>query len=397
MNDKTINHRDTETQRKSRREKSFLSLLPALLALTLPLPICSGARAQDAPPAPVVSVFELAARDFPYRLEFVGRVEGTQGVQVRAQTDGILLARRYSEGSWVNKGDVLFELDDSAHRSRFKLAQARQRQAEAAKVRAERNYARAVELKKLNSISEKEYDAAYAAHVSAEAEVSGAKAALENARIELEKTRIRAPIGGYADMARLQEGALVVAQSPEEGLLTTINDTRKVQVIFHVPAARVRTLQQLARQEIGVFREPVVVSILTDGDIPYPHQGVLRFGSGVVNPESGSMISRAEFPNPDSELAVGQLVRVRLAPLVFPQSLMLPQSAVFYAQGAATVAVVDGEGAVSFVPLRARGPFNGQFLLDAAGELKAGMRVVVEGVNKIGPGMRVRTTPFPAG
>jgi membrane fusion protein (multidrug efflux system) len=346
------------------------------------------------PPLPVVNVVHLTPQNFIYSQEFSGRVEGAQSVQVRAQVNGALRARRYHEGAWVKKGDLLFEIDDAEYSARFKMAEAQRQQANAAKIKAARNFERATELKRLDSISEREFDTAESGWFSAQAELTSADAALSSVRLELEKTRVRAPISGYADMALIQEGALVNAASPDDSLLTSIHNTREVRVVFHVPAARVRALQTLVQQGVARYREPVEASLLLDDDVPYAHKGQLRFGSGVIDPVSGNMASRAEFPNRDGMLASGQLVRIRLDALEFPEALMLPQAAVQYLQGGAFAAVVDAGDKVDFVPLAAQGPFNGYFLLKASDTLKAGSRVIVEGINKVGPGARVEARAY---
>jgi membrane fusion protein (multidrug efflux system) len=354
------------------------------------------AVAREAPPLPVVGVIELKSQTFIYDQEFPGRVEGAQSVQVRAQVDGFLLERRYREGAWVEKGDLLFEIDDTEFRARFKLAEARREQAKAVEDKARRNFDRATELKKLDSLSEREFDTAEGAWLSAQAERAAADAALSSARLELEKTRVRAPISGYADMAFIQEGALVRAMSGADSLLTRINNTRDVRVMFQVPAARVRALQQLVLQKLARYREPVEATLLLDGDLPYDHKGALRFGSGVIDPASGNMTARAEFPNREGGLSAGQLVRIRLAALEFPDALMLPQSAVQYLRGGPVAAVVDGAGQVDFAPLSAAGPFNGHFLLEPSDKFKAGAWVIVDGLNKVRPGARVDARPYRA-
>jgi membrane fusion protein (multidrug efflux system) len=339
----------------------------------------------------VVSVLELQPRDFTYTQEFAGRVEGAQNVQVRAQTDGVLLSRHYREGAWVNKGDLLFKIDDAEYLAQFERADAALKQARATLVNAERNYQRAGELKKLDSISDREHDMAESAWVSAGAALTGAEAAVNSARLKLGQTRVRAPISGYADMARIQEGSLVAAMSPQDSLLTSIGNTRDVRVLFHVPAARVRALQRLADQKLAVFKDPVDATIVTEDGLEYPHKGRMSFGSGVVSRDSGSMAARADFPNSEGQLATGQLVHIRLEALEFQQALLLPQSAVQYLQNGPVVALVNADGKVEFAPLRAQGPFNGYFVLAPSDKLKAGVRVIVEGANKVRPEMPVTT------
>ncbi|GHU25920.1 MexX family efflux pump subunit [Betaproteobacteria bacterium] len=350
--------------------------------------------AQEGAGGVVVSVLELQTRDFTYTQEFAGRVEGVQNVQVRVQADGVLLSRHYREGAWVNKGDLLFRIDDAEYRAQFERADAVLKQARATRVNAERNYERAKELKKLDSISEREYDMAESAWVAAGAELAGAEAAVNSARLKLGQTQVRAPISGYADMARIQEGSLVAAQSQQDSLLTSISNTRDVRVLFHVPAARVRALQNLSEQKLAVFKDPVQAVVVTEDGLEYPHKGRMSFGSGVVSRDSGSMAARAVFPNREGRLAAGQLVRIRLDALEFKQALLVPQSAVQYLQNGPVVAIVNAGGKVEFAPLQAQGPFNGYFVLTASDKLKAGVKLIVEGVNKVRPDMPVTTKPY---
>ena len=373
----------------------FISLLTALL-LSMPCMTASADNTTDptqAPPTPV-SVITLREENFIYTQEFAGIVEALQSVQIRAQVDGILKKRHYEEGQWVEKDTLLFSIDDAEYATQAEMAAAQVRQSEASYANAVQEYRRAANLQEKNSISPREYDTAVARHAQARASLAETKAALNNAHLKLEKTKIRAPISGYTDMAYIQNGSLIVAASQTDSLLTKVNNTQSMRVLFHVPGVRVRAINRLLEEGKAVVGDVIPAELFEDMGVPYAHTGRLVFGSGVINPQTGTMTSWAEFPNPDSILLPGQIVRIRLSILEFPNALVLPQSAVQQGADGSFVAIVTDDNTVDFAPVAVSGPYGNSFLLTPSEHIKAGSRVIIEGGNKIRSGMPVEARPY---
>jgi membrane fusion protein (multidrug efflux system) len=371
----------------------------AIILLTMIFLALSGAAAgagKAAGQRTQVSVLTLREENFAYVQDFAGIVEGAQSVQIRAQVDGILKARHYREGAWVEKGALLFEIDDAEYATQVEMAEARLRQAEASFANAAQEQRRANTLKEKNSISPKEYDSAVTQHALAGAALAEARARLSGARLRLDKTKIRAPISGYADMALIQNGSLIAASSPTDSLLTKLTNTREVRVLFHVPGVRVRAINRLINEGKAVVRDLIPAELFEDAGARYAHEGRLVFGSGATNPRTGTMTAWAEFPNPDGELSAGQIVRIRLSILEFTNALMLPQAAVQQGADGPFVALVTEGGTAAFAPVVVTGPYGSDFLLTPSEQVKAGSRVIIEGANKVRGGMPVEAKPYDA-
>lgn len=368
--------------------------LLALYGLCALAPGAARAAEADGTPQTRVSVLELQEEDFVYVQEFAAVVEGVESVQVRAQVDGMLKARHYREGAWVEKGTLLFEIDDAEYATQVEMAQAQLQQAEAAFANALRELRRADTLKAKNAVSPKEYDAVATQHALDKAALAEARANLNSALLRLEKTKIRAPISGYADMALQPDGSLISASSSSGSLLTEMTNTRKVRVLFHVPGVRVRAINRLIGEGRAVARESITAELFEDAGVRYPHQGRLIFGSGSTNPQTGTRTAWAEFPNPDGALSAGQIVRIRLDVLEFPKALMLPQSAVQQGADGPFVALAAEDGTAAFAPVTVSGPYGSDFLVTPSEQVHAGTRVIIEGVNKVRGGMPVEAQPY---
>jgi len=331
-------------------------------------------------------VERIMRRDIPYTQTFVGHVEGQHSAEVHAQVSGILQKRVYKEGESVAKGQVLFEIDPAPYQAQVDQALGRVNSVRARLANAQRDMERAIPLARRNSISQREKDMVQAAFDAARAEMEEAQAALRAARIQLDLTRVRAPIAGFASMALRTEGSLITAGAPNS-LLTTVNNMDTVQVVFSVSDSLVRRIKGHLNRNRATMGKTVAATLVIDGDHPYPHEGTLAFGNPVINRDTGSMIGKALFPNPDRELLPGQVVRLNLHLMTFRNALAVPQHAVLQTDQGSMVAVVDEEDRVSFRPISVAAILDREFLIDTG--LTGNERVVVEGVNKIAPGMKV--------
>lgn len=354
----------------------------------------TGCRTEDAGkegaaperPAPQVLVQRIAAQDIPLTRTFVGHVEGLNSAEVRAQVSGILKKRLFRDGESVRAGQVLFEIDPAPYQAVADQAASRVASIRSRLANAKRDLDRAVPLAERKSISQRDRDAVQTEYESARAGLAEAEAALRSALIDLDLTKVKAPIAGFASMALRTEGSLVTAGSPES-LLTTIYGMDSVQVVFSVSDAQVRKIKRVVAGGRAVMNRTVPARLTIDAGLDYAHEGAMVFGNPVISRETGCMLAKANFPNPDKELLPGQVVRITLDLLTFKDVIAVPEHAVLQGRdGVAVIVVGDGDIA-SFRPIEVLARVDRSVLIGSG--LEAGERIIVEGVNKVGPGMRV--------
>jgi membrane fusion protein (multidrug efflux system) len=322
--------------------------------------------------------------------EFVGSVEASRSVQVRAQVEGVIVERPFTEGRGVRPGEVLYRIDPTTYDAAWRSARARLADAEARVANAEQNLARLTPLLADNAISRQDFDNAEAQAKQARAAVEDARAAVDRARKDLDDTYVRAELAGRVGKTNLELGARVRGS---DDVLTTIDVLDPVYVTFS-PSG-----QQLA----GWRRDPrssrllspgggaKVQAILPDGST-LPVQGRLDFIDPVLNPATGAQQFRASFSNSERMLLPGQFVRVRLLGLVRDSAILVPQRAVLQQLGRQMVFVVGPGDTVQARDVQATGWAGDQWLIERG--LTAGDRVVVDGVQKIGPGRPVHPVPL---
>lgn len=340
----------------------------------------------SARPAPPVLVQKVTPADIALQRTVVGHVEGMHSAEVRAQVSGILEKRLYHEGQKVKAGDVLFEIDPSSYQTVVDQAAGRVASIRAKLANAKRDLDRALPLSKRNSISQRDLDAVQTEYESSLAGLAEAEAALHAARINLDLTRVKAPIDGFASMARCNVGSLITAGS-SESLLTTIHDIDTIQVIFSVSDTQVRRIQRYLADGSAVIKKTIPARLVIDSGHPYPYQGSMIFGNPVISRETGCMIAKASFPNPDKALLPGQVVRVTLDLLTFTNALAVPEQAVLQGRDGAMVIVVAKDNTTRFQPIEVLARVDRSVLV--ASGLKGNERIIVEGVRKVGPGMKV--------
>jgi len=337
-------------------------------------------------PAPPVLVLPIASRDIVLTPTFVGHVEGLNSAEVRAQVNGILKKRLFQDGQSVKAGQVLFEIDPAPYQAKADQAASRVASVRARLNNAKRDLDRAVPLAARKSISQRDRDQVQTEYESARAELAEAEAVLRSARIDLDLTKVEAPIAGFASMALHNEGTLITAGSPQS-LLTTVYVMDPVQVVFSVSDTQVRKIRGFLESGRAILHAPITARLSIDADREYAHKGTMTFGNPVISRETGCMISKAVFPNPDKTLLPGQVVRISLDFLTFKDAIAVPDYAVLQGRDGATVVVVGDGDITSFRPIEVLARV-GRDVLVASG-LEAGERIIVEGVNKVGPGMRV--------
>lgn len=362
--------------------------LPAL-SLTLLLTACGG----GAPPpaagaAPEAGVITLQPRPVNLTTELPGRTSAYRIAEVRPQVEGIVLKRLFTEGSEVRAGQSLYEIDASTYRANLLRAEASLASAEAqlnaAKLLAERYGP----LHDRGVVSKQDYDNAVAASKSAEAAVAAAKAAIETARIDLGYTQVRSPISGRIGRSLVTEGALVTRNQDQP--LATIAQLDPIYVDVTQSSAELLRLQRdLAegRLQRDAAQNARVTLTLEDGS-PYPHAGSLQFSEVTVEASTGSVLLRAQFPNPDRLLLPGMFVRAQLSRGSANEALLVPQAAVQRnARGQPTVLVVDAENKLSERVIELGPTVGNEWLV--TGGLTAGERIVVDGLQKVRAGITV--------
>lgn len=338
------------------------------------------------PPA-VVAVVDAASRDVAVNYEYVAQTAGYREVEVRARVTGILQRRNYNEGAAVRKGDSLFTIDPEPFRVALARAEADLAVAEARLAQAKREVARLKPVIEARAVSQKEYDDAASAGQVAEAEVMSARARVSEAKLNLEYTRVESPIAGTASRAVVSEGTLVSGPSV---LLTTVTQTDPMYVIFGIPDREHLALRRdveagrLKLPPNGRFKAAVKRA---DGTM-YDQTGSLNFTDVRVNAQTGTSEARAELPNAAGALRAGEFVRVVLSGAVRPGAIVLPQRAVLEGPQGKFVYTVNAENRAEPRPVEV-GEWVGDGWVINAG-VKAGERVIVDGVMKIGPGAPVQ-------
>ena len=362
-----------------------------------------------APPgaSPDVEVVQVEQKDVPIYGEWIGTLDGFTNADVRAQVAGYLLRQGYQEGAFVKKGQLLFEIDPRPFQAALdqaegQLAQARAALANAQAVqgRTELDVNRYTPLAKEQAASQQDLDnaiqnnmAAKATVATAEAQIKTAEAAVETTKINLDFTRLVAPIDGIAGQAQLQVGALV---NPNSGPVTSVSTVDPIKVYFTVSEREyldwnkrfpTETTRQAADKNLRLEL------ILADGST-YPHDGTFYFADRQVNQSTGAIRIAALFPNPGNILRPGGYGKVRTAVRVQKDALLVPQRSVSELQGGYQVAIVDGENKVSIRTVKVGDRVGTEWIV--AEGLKQGERVVVEGAQKVRPGMQVNPKPFAA-
>lgn len=373
------------------RTARVVLLSSVLLPLTL-LTACGGGdggaqQAGQGMPAPEVTVVTLQPQPITLQRELPGRVNPHLVAEVRPQVGGIVAKRLFEEGSLVEEGSVLYQLDDAAYRADVASAQAAVNRAQAvlkaARLTAERN----ADLLTRGLISREANDNAVSALGTAEADVGVARAALQSSRIRLGYASIVAPISGRIGKSSVTQGALVTAN--QETPLATINAVDPVFVDLTQSSSELLAL----RRDIdsGSLQQPeaVAVEILLEDGARYPQAATLAFTDATVNPETDSYLLRALAPNPDGLLMPGMYVRARIVTGQRENGLLVPQQGVSHnARGEPQAMLVGADGNVEQRVIQVGGTLGDQWIVE--GGLVAGDRVIVEGLQKIRPGSPAR-------
>jgi membrane fusion protein (multidrug efflux system) len=337
-------------------------------------------------PAPEVSVVTVKPRKVADHVELVGEVQAYRTVQVRAQVSGVIVERPFREGSEVHPNDVLYRIDPVTYQADYQAAQAQVADAEARLANAETNAGRLRPLLADNAVSKQEVDNAESAVKQAQASLNAARAAVDRARKSFNETVVRAEIAGRVGRAHLDVGTRVTGPSD---VLTTIDVLDPIYVSFRPSSQQQLTWRRdpETRRAVASGGSARVQVSFTDGTT-FPTLGRIGYVDPVVDPATGTQEYRAQFDNPDHVLLPGQFVRVQVLGLLRDSAIVVPQRAVQQQLGRQSVFVVGKGDTVTAREVKGAG-WSGEGWLIESG-LKPGDRVVVDGVQKIGPGMVVR-------
>ncbi|GAB3313163.1 efflux RND transporter periplasmic adaptor subunit [Haliea atlantica] len=366
------------------------SILPLSMAMVLLLAGCDDRpkRAETAPP-PEVGVVELQPQRVVLPMEMPGRITAFRVAEVRPQVSGILQERLFRQGAQVKEGEVLYRIDRNRYLAAYQRTEADLERARAELRQAQREWTRTSRMFEKNAVSERERDQALSALEFAQANVASARAAAETARIELDYTEVKAPIGGSTGPTLYTVGALVTASQAQP--LTRIVQLDPIYVDIQMPVEKLSGIRRsLAAAETSAENpDQREVELLREGDRIYPHRGRLDVADVTVDRGTSAVVLRAVVPNPDGELLPGMYVRVRLREAVQENAILAPQQGVTRdSQGGATALVVNDEDQVVQRQLEAARAIGGFWLVEKG--LEPGDRLIVSGLQKVKPGAAVK-------
>lgn len=368
--------------------RSHVFVIATTMVISL-LTACGNKQAaSSAAPAPMeVGVVKVSASDVPLWVELPGRTAAYRKAEVRPQVSGIIERRLFTEGAEIKAGTQLYQIDKATYQAAYATAQAELVKAEANLSAASAREQRYKNLITTNAVSRQDYDDTLATSNQARASVAAAKAALETARIQLQYTRVNAPIDGVIGMSSVTEGALVSAGQAQ--VLATIQQLDPIYVDVSQSVEQLLQLRRQMMQGSVAVAESVKVKLLLNDGTPYEHQGTLQFSEVGVNETTGSVTLRAMFPNPDRLLLPGMFVRTTMEEGVRTNAILAPQRGIARDRsGNATALVVNADNVVELRQVKIGRAVEDQWLvLDGLAE---GDQVIVEGLQKVKPDASVR-------
>ena len=364
------------------------SLLPIFIMSATLLSACDEQNTRQGHiPEPQVTVHIVKTAPLAVTTELPGRTSAFRVAQVRPQVSGIILQRHFTEGSDVEAGQSLYQIDPATYQADYDSAKAELGKSEAAAQIAHLTVKRYMPLVGTKYISQQEYDQAIADARQADAVVVAAKASVESARINLAYTKVTSPIGGRIGKSNVTEGALVTNGQTTE--LATVQQLDPIYVDVTQSSSDFMRLKQSVEQG-NLQKENTAsnVELLMENGQPYPLKGTLQFSDVTVDESTGSITLRAVFPNPQHTLLPGMFVRARIDEGVQPDAMLVPQQGVTRTpRGDATVMVVNNDSTVETRNVTATQAIGDQWLISEG--LKTGEKVIVSGLQKAHPGAKV--------
>ena len=356
-------------------------------------PIHAYAQESGETPPPVVGVLKIKAQPVPVTNELPGRVAATRISEVRARVSGILQERVFEQGSLVRQGDVLYRIDPKLFQVRVASAKAALQKAKAVQANAKQQLERQRLLRARHVASAVDFDTASVNLAQADADVATQQAALDEAQINLDYTQIRAPITGIIGGALATEGTLVTAEGASN--LALIQQIDPVYADFTQSAQDLLALKRAVSE--GKLQDPAPgqasVELVFDGGKTYSRRGKLLFSNANVDPNTGQVTLRAEFPNPDGDLLPGMYVRIRIEQAVQKSGITIPQRAVTRdTEGNAQIFAVASDQTAQVRKITLGASIGSEWIVLSG--LKDGETIVVDGIQKVTPGGKLVAEPW---
>jgi membrane fusion protein (multidrug efflux system) len=337
--------------------------------------------------APVVTVTPVIQKTVPKYAEYVGQTESPVSVEIRARVEGFIQEIAFTEGNQVKEGDLLFVIDPKPYEEKLARAKGRVAEAEANRLKVHQDVERFRPLAKIQAIAQRDFDNAVALEKQAQAMLDAAQAELRSAELNLSYATMRSPVNGRIGSTDVRVGTLV--GRGESTLLATISNTDHMWVSFGI--SEVEYLQYTRRrlEDPEKKQEYKIELVLADGSI-HPHPGKVNFADRAIDPKTGTLRVRVEFPNPQDVLRPGQFARVRVLLEERPNAMVVPAVSVQSIQGTFSVMVVDSNHKVSFRPVKPGLKFGEAWVIEEG--VKPGDLVIVGGLQRVRDGMTVQPT-----
>ncbi len=364
-----------------------------IIAAIFGLSACEKKTVQtEPPPPPEVLVTQVVKADVPIVGEWVGTLNGSENADIRARVTGYLQKKAYQEGSYVKEGDLLFEIDPRPFEAALAEAKSQLAQAEAIQLATEADFERSQELFNKKVISVQEFENKRQLNKANVAKVGALEAAVQTAQLNLDYTKITAPVDGIAGLAQAQIGDLVGTGS--ETPLTTVSKIDPIRLYFPLSEKDYKqhaSALKEAMQRPDSERKKAIEMVFADGTV-YPQKGKFSFVDRQVDPTTGTILIAANFPNPEHTLRPGQFAKARASIDEISGALLVPERALVEQQGSYQIGVLGEDNKAEIRPIKIGPRFNRRVVVTEG--LKEGEKVIVEGVQKVRPGMTLLAKPY---
>src|ERR1041385_2439204 len=371
---------------KFTNSKQLVSTSLGLGAIVIGMTACGPKNVSSKQPLPTVTVAPVEQREIVERDEFTGRIEPVEAVEIRPRVSGYVQEVKFQSGQLVKKGDVLFQIHPRRHQATFEQRQAEFAQAKVRLDNARREAERTPQLLANKAISIEESDARESRYQEAKSALLAAQAALDSARLDLEYTQVRAPIDGRVSRALLTEGNYVSGVAGSTSLLTTIVSVDPIYVHADFDENSLLKFNALAQANKlatnGAGKIPVQLQLADEQD--FPHRGYIESFDNHLDPNTGSILLRAVFPNPDGRIVPGLFARIRVPLSERHPALLVEERAIGTDQAQKFVLTLTPTNTVEYRSVQL-GPMIGGKRVVRAG-LNAGDKIVVNGLQRVRPG-----------
>jgi multidrug efflux system membrane fusion protein len=368
----------------------FIAATALASALAFTLNGCHREAAQAAPPPPVVTVAPVLQQEVTEWEEFTGRTDAVESVEVRPRVSGHIEEVRFQSGQLVKKGEVLFVVDPRTYQAEYDQRAADVEQAKVRLANAERDATRASKLLKGDAISSESADSTESQFQEAKAALDSAKAVMESAKLNLDFTQVRSPINGRVSRALLTVGNYVSGTAGAASLLTTIVSVDPIYVYADVDENSLLKFNQLAPQGQGIggsgdLKVPVELALANEEG--YPHRGVIESFDNRVDPNTGTIVLRAIFSNPDGRLLPGLFARIRVSVGGSHPAMLVDETAIGTDQAQKFVLGVDKDNNVVYHKVQLGPEIDGKRIVRSG--LQPGEKIIVNGLQRARPGLPV--------